>query len=161
MRVSDARPRRPQSPNARARSAGHSDSEQSQSFPYAGTRLFPVRRRQVSEQLGELGPFLRVERCVHPVQEGLLAQPALSELVPELADRLVSLGIRGAHPAIVVRELGPGRLHIRKYRVAAPGTQHLLVARTTSWLRKPCRVSGSRADRRLPASIRWPTRPTG
>lgn len=57
-------------------------------------------RRQVSEQAGQLGAVFRPQRDVHPVQEGLLAQAALDEAVPELADRLIALGVGCPHTAI-------------------------------------------------------------
>src|SRR5262249_43919146 len=79
--------------------------------------------RQVGEELRQLRPVLRVQRGVHPDQERILAQPALGEPVSELTDRVVAVGIRGAHPVIVVREPVTERLHTRKYRVARVGTQ--------------------------------------
>ncbi len=49
--------------------------------------------RQIDEKIGQLGLVFGPQRRVHPVQERLLAQTSLSEPVPELADRLVALGV--------------------------------------------------------------------
>ena len=53
-------------------------------------------RRQVGEQARQLAAVPRVEGALHAVHEGLVRQAALSELVPELADRVIALRVGGA-----------------------------------------------------------------
>src|SRR5258706_7016288 len=142
-----------QPPGVTPRPASHGHLQPAQPFPQAAAAGPLGFGRQVGEELRQIRPVLRVQRRVDPDQEGLLAQPALSEPLPEFADRAVAFGIRGAHPVIVVREPVTGRPHTRKYRVTRVGTQVPRFVPTRGsrrWLaaiRPPGRQSRSRSPR--------------
>src|SRR6185437_12571598 len=57
-----------------------------------GHQPWPTRW-QVGEQADQLAAAPRVQGALHAVHEGLVGQPALGELVPELADRMISLRV--------------------------------------------------------------------
>jgi P-type Cu+ transporter len=53
--------------------------------------------RQVGEQPGEVGPGPRLERAPGPVVELVLREPSGLEVLAQLGDRLIALGVRHAH----------------------------------------------------------------
>ena len=57
-----------------------------------GHQPWPTRR-QVGEQADQLTAAPRVQGALHAVHEGLVGQPTLGELVPELADRVIALRV--------------------------------------------------------------------
>jgi Cu+-exporting ATPase len=74
--------------------------------------------RQVGEQPGEVGPGSRLKRAPGPVVELVLREPSGLEVLAQLGDRLIALGVRHAHAA--AREAPGFSVHGRCPSLLAP-----------------------------------------
>jgi Cu+-exporting ATPase len=74
--------------------------------------------RQVGEQPGEVGPGPRLKRAPGPVVELVLREPSGLEVLAQLGDRLIALGVRHAHAA--AREAPGFGVHGRCPSLLAP-----------------------------------------
>jgi len=77
-------------------------------------------RRQVGEQSAEVGPGASLQRAPGPVVELVEGEPSGLEVLAQLADRVVALGVR--HPYVTAREAPGSRVH-RRVPSLAPGQE--------------------------------------